>query len=254
MDKSRLTAQLLSLFICALCIVYLGVYIHKGYSERKSVETLQKTVTSSEQDDMGEKKSKHFAPNGMLNQYYDLYEQNNDMVGWIKIEGTDINYPVMYRNDSNDYYMNRNFEGKTQASGIPFMDMECDLSKPSDNIIIYAHNMRNGTMFAPLLKYEDEKFLDEHRIINFDTLYKKGKYKIISVFKTQVGSNHEFKYYNFINAHSAEDFENFIDGAKQLSIHDIDETAVYGDYMLTLSTCSYSRKNERFVVIAKRIF
>lgn len=219
------------------------------------METLQQIVTLSEQSDNGEKKkSKNFAPNGMLAQYYDLHEQNNDMVGWIKIEGTEINYPVMYRNDSNDYYMSRNFEQNNQSSGIPFMDMECDLSKPSDNIIIYAHNMRNGTMFAPLLKYEDEKFLEEHRIINFDTLYKKGKYKIISVFRTQVGSKHEFKYYNFIDAHSAEDFENFIDGAKQLSLHDINESAVYGDYMLTLSTCSYSRKNERFVVVAKKIF
>ena len=252
MNKTRLTVQLLSLFVCAFCVVYLGKYIYDGYTEKKNMSQLQSIVSMSETED-GEKKNKNFAPNGMLAMYYDLYQKNNDMVGWIKIEGTDINYPVMYRNDSNDYYMNRNFEKQEQRSGIPFMDMECNLSQRSDNIIIYAHNMRNGTMFAPLLKYADKDFLNEHRIINFDTLYKRNKYKVISVFRTQVGSAHEFKYYNFIDASSEEDFENFVDGAKKLSLHDIEDKAVYGDYLLTLSTCSYNSKNERFVVIAKKI-
>ena len=100
---------------------------------------LQQIVLAGESE--GEKKkNKNFAPNGMLMQYYDLYQQNNDMVGWIKIDGTDINYPVMYKNDSNDYYMYRNFEGKDQNSGVPFMDMECNLAERSDNFIIYAIN------------------------------------------------------------------------------------------------------------------
>ena len=252
MNRTRLTVQLLSLFVCAFCVVYLGKYIYDGYTEKKSMSQLQQIVLEGESK--GEKKkNKNFAPNGMLMQYYDLYQQNNDMVGWIKIDGTDINYPVMYKNDSNDYYMYRNFEGKDQKSGVPFMDMECNLAERSDNVIIYAHNMRNGSMFAPLLDYSDKDFLAEHRIINFDTLYKKNKYKIISVFRTQVGSAHEFKYYNFINASSEADFENFVDGVKQLSLHEIEDDAVYGDYLLTLSTCSYNRKNERFVVVAKKI-
>ena len=253
MKHTKTVIQLLFLFIFIICAAFLFKYFYNNYSAQKDIDELRKVVEQEDTPENEEAQEK-YAPNGMIEEYYELYVKNNDMVGWLKIDDTDINYPVMYKNSDNEYYLHKNFEKEYQYSGLPFMDKDCDLAKPGDNIIIYAHNMKNGTMFAPLLKYEDEEYLNSHNEIKFDTLYKREKYKIISVFKTQVGSQNEFKYYNFTDSHSEEDFENFVDAVKRMSIHNIDESAVYGDKLLTLSTCSYSRKNERFVVVAKKEF
>ena len=245
MKKMRIFMQILSLLVFLVCCVYMGLYFYKDYHLKSDISEVQEAVESLEDN--------RYAENGMLNEYYELYLQNEDMVGWISIDDTNINYPVLYKNTDNDYYLHRNFKREYSESGIPFMDRECNLAKPRDNIIIYGHNMKNGTMFAHLLKYANEKFLNEHKTVQFSNLYEKEEYTVISVFKTQVGAKNEFKYYNFTEASSADDFDNYVSAAKALSIHLIDETAVYGDKLLTLSTCSYNMKNERFVVVAKRI-
>ena len=255
LKRLKTVVQILSLFIFLGCAIYLGKYLYDGYTAQKDISVLQDIVAdkSRRSNKATENHKERYAENGMLYDYYDLYKHNNDMVGWIKIEDTNINYPVMYHNTDNEYYIHKNFDKEYQYSGLPFMDKDCDLSKPSDNIIIYSHNMKNGTMFAQLLKYEDVNFLNEHKLIHFDTMYKRGTYDIIAVFRTQVGGVNEFKYYNFTNSHTDSDFENYVDAAKKLSMHSIDETAHYGDELLTLSTCSYNRKNERFVVVAKKV-
>lgn len=245
MKKMKVFVQVLSLIVFFVCCVYMGVYFYKDYHLRSDFSEVREMADAGEDN--------IYAENGMLNEYYEMYLRNDDMVGWVSIDDTNINYPVLYKNTDNDYYLHRNFEREYSESGIPFMDRECSLAKPSDNLIIYAHNMKNGTMFANLLKYSDEEFLCEHKIIKFSNLYERGEYTVIAVFKTQVGTRNEFKYYNFTEASSADDFDNYVSAAKALSIHSIDESAVYGDELLTLSTCSYSRKNERFVVVAKRI-
>lgn len=250
MKYIKFIIQVLSLLIFIICAVYLFKYFYGNYTAQKDIAELQ-NIASEDKDRDGEEES--YAENGMLSEYYELYQRNNDLVGWIRIANTVIDYPVMYRNSDNEYYLHRNFDREYQYSGLPFMDKDCDLAKPGDNLIIYSHNMKNGTMFAPILKYADKDYLSEHREIEFDTMYKREKYIIISVFRTQVGSQHEFKYYNFTDSHSEEDFENFVDAVKKLSLYNIDESAVYGDKLLTLSTCSYNRKNERFVVVAKKI-
>ncbi len=254
MKRMKMIIQILSFLIFLGCAVYLGNYIYKNYTAQKDINVLRRSVDTADKKSAADNDKKTaYMPNGMLEKYYSLYKKNNDMVGWVKIDGTEINYPVMYVNNSNEYYLHRNFEREYSDSGLPFMDKDCNLAKPGDNLIIYAHNMRNGSMFASLLKYDDKAFLDEHSEICFDTMYSEGKYRIISVFKTQVGAKNEFKYYNFTDSQSRADFENYVSAAKRLSIHDIDASAEYGDKLLTLSTCSYNRKNERYVVVAKKI-
>ena len=126
---------------------------------------------------------------------------------------------------------------------------------PSDNIIIYGHHMNDGTMFAELEKYKKESFWESHKIISFDTLTEQGKYEIVSVFKTvaYTDSNDAFPYYQFVNAEKAEDFKDYIDKCKELSLYDTGVSAEYGDKLITLSTCEYSRKNGRLVVVAKKV-
>lgn len=188
----------------------------------------------------------------ILEQYRDLYARNSDMVGWIKIEGTVIDYPVMHTAD--DFYLDHDFDKNSARSGVPYIDKRCTVEPFGTNTIIYGHHMRQGTMFASLERYEDEEFLKEHPIIRFDTLYEQQQFEIIAVFKSRIYRKRDqvFKHYNFLNAESESDFERYIDNIKALSLHDTGRSAIYGDQLLTLSTCAYHAKYGQFVVVARK--
>ena len=121
--------------------------------------------------------------------------------------------------------------------------------------MIYGHHMNNGSMFADLEKFKDEDFWREHKTIAFNTLTEKNEYEILAVFKTVVytDSPEAFKYYRFTDAQSPEEFDAYIDKCKELSLYDTGVSAEYGDKLITLSTCEYSRTNGRIVVVAKKV-
>ena len=172
-----------------------------------------------------------------------------------EIEGTVINYPVMYTPHDEEYYLNRDFYGKSSSNGTLFVDADCTFNPVSDNIIIYGHNKSNGSMFSGLLNYRDKDFYRNNRIIRFDTIYGKGSYEIIAVFYSRVyrKSDNVFKFYNFIDAASKEEFDTFIRNIKALSIHDTGVEAEYGDKLITLCTCTNDGNNGRFVLVAKKV-
>ena len=187
--------------------------------------------------------------------YQELYLQNNDMVGWIKVEDTKINYPVMQSKDNPNFYLKHGFDKAYTDYGCPYVQENCDMELQSDNIIIYGHHMNDGSMFAGLMKFKDKNFWEKHKTISFDTLTDRQTYEVIAVFKTVVytDSPESFKYYQFVNAENAEDFTAYVEKCKELSLYDTGVTAEYGDKLLTLSTCEYSRTNGRLVVVAKLI-
>lgn len=220
------------------------------HKTEKEIEQLQEMI----QDNSTETEQiETYEPNGMLTRYYALHERNNDMSGWIKIDGTCIDYPVMHRNDSNAYYLHRNFDGEDNFAGMPFLDYQCDPLGNNQNTIIYAHNMRNGTMFHELLNYREQDFASAYPYISFDTLYERRQYQVFAAFSTAVGADDEFRYYEFINAENSDEFNAFIDECISHSFYSMDIRPEYGDELITLSTCSYSRNNERFVVVGKLI-
>ena len=184
--------------------------------------------------------------------YAPVYEQNSDFVGWITIDDTGINYPVMQTKDDPNFYINHGFDKSYSNYGVPFVQADCEIGE-SDNVIIYGHNMKNGTMFSDLEKYADKSFFSEHRYIRFDTLRDYGTYEIFAVFRTVAYSEDGFKYYGFVNFDDAEDFNGYVEKCKELSLYDTGVSAVYGDKLLTLSTCEYTRTNGRFVVVAKLV-
>ena len=172
-------------------------------------------------------------------------------MGWLKIKDTNIDYPVMQtEKERQDYYLHRNFYKEYSQLGTPYIAEACNI-QTSDNVIIYGHHITNNKMFGELEKYKKQNFYENHKIINFNTIYENADYEIIAVFKTVAYTG--FKYYNFINANSRDEFDTFIDKCKELSFYNTGKTAKYGDKLLTLSTCEYSRKNGRLVVIAKKI-
>lgn len=185
------------------------------------------------------------------NKYADLYAQNNDFIGWIKIKDTVIDYPVMQSKDSPNFYLDHNSNKEYSRFGVPYMQENCNLQ--SDNIVIYGHNMKNKSMFNGLTKYKDKDFYNAHRYIQLDTLSEQRKYEVICAFKTVAYANNGFKYYEFVDADSQEDFSAYIEKCQALSFYDTGVRAEYGDKLITLSTCEYSQNNGRFVVVAKLI-
>ncbi len=191
----------------------------------------------------------------MLPNMRPVYEKNSDVVGWIKIEGTCIDYPVMYTKNDSEFYLYKNFYKNKDINGSIFIDSHCSLNPRDTNLIFHGHNMNNGSMFGALIKYKSREFYNSHRYVLFDTLYESQVYEVISVFISKVYnmSDNVFKYYRFYNAEDEEDFNYFYDNIKGLSMYEIDLDAEYGDEFITLSTCENSIKNGRFVVVAKRI-
>lgn len=185
--------------------------------------------------------------------YDKLYEKNKNFVGWINIPGTSIDYPVMQTPKDEQYYLHRNFYGEYDFTGTPFANGASNIAKPSENTIIYAHNMKNGSMFAGLLKFESKDYYKKHKIFYFDSIYRSGTYEIIGVVRTDVLS-HTYKYYLTSNC-NMEEFYEYLDFIKQHSIYKIDafDNVEYGDTLVTLSTCSYHISNNkgRLLVIGR---
>ena len=182
-----------------------------------------------------------------------LQKENDDIVGWLEIEDTNINYPVL-QGDDNEFYLNRNYKKEKSEKGSIFLDAKYNWNIPSNNLLIYGHNIINGLMFQDLLKYESQDFYKKHPNIRFTTEKDDKEYEIISVFKSRVyykAEKNVFRYYDFINAKKEEDYMEFVKNAKKASIYDIEATAKYGDELITLVTCSYHIEDGRFVVIGR---
>lgn len=181
-----------------------------------------------------------------------LHEKNPDCVAWITIEGTVIDYPVMYRPGQKNYYLHRDFNGNHASAGALFIAENCD-PDDSDNVIIYGHHMSSGKMFAVLNKYKKQSFYEDHRRIVYETPRGSEAYEIMFAFTTPVYTGHDFAYYAFSKANSAEEYDAYISACRERSLYDTGVTAQYGDKLLTLSTCEYSQKNGRMVVVARKI-
>lgn len=190
----------------------------------------------------------------ILDEYKALYNKNKSLIGWIKIADTIIDYPVMQTVD-NEYYLKHNFNQETNNNGCIFMDCNNDVILGNTNFILYGHHMKTGAMFGTLKKYANQDYYEEHKIIEFDTIYEKGTYEVMYAFRSRIYNKDEiiFKYYQFIDAYSAEEFDSYMEEMDKLSLIDTGVTASFGDKLLTLSTCDYQENNGRFVVVAKRI-
>jgi sortase B len=190
---------------------------------------------------------------GILPGYKDIYEMNNHVVGWIKMEGTKMDYPVMQTPDEPNFYLYRDFDKNNSKRGSIYAREVCDINEPSDNITIFGHNMADGSMFACLGDYVNKRAWDNNSLIFFDTLTEYHTYKIFAVFKTSANVGQGFSYHQFVDAQNQEQFDEFVSTCKKLSFYDTGITPVYGDKLICLSTCEYTLDNGRLVVAAVRI-
>ena len=189
----------------------------------------------------------------MLPQYAPMYSQNTDLFGWINVPGTRINYPVMHTPGDNEKYLHTDFKGQYSFSGTPFLD--AGATADSDQLLIYGHNMKNGSMFHDLFKYDNMYFWKEHPTIKLDTLYDQYEFEIMAVVYDRVYYKTEdcFKFYKFIDAENKEEFDEAVAYYKKKALYDTGVTAEYGDQLLVLATCSYHTEDGRLLLIGRKV-
>ncbi len=249
MKKKKLKKIILIILIVIfiVCIIYIANTFYSDYKDVKDYEKLNNILidTSKVTQTRTEKMLK----------IEELQKDNSDVIGWLQIEGTKINYPVV-QTTNNDFYLNHNYKKDESEAGSLFLDKDFDLENGSSNYLIYGHRHKKGIMFEDLIKYAEEDFYKEHTKIQFATTNEDATYEILAVFYSRVYYKREknvFRYYYFVNANNEDEYNDYVNNAKKASIYDTGVTAKYGDQLLTLSTCEYSQKNGRFVVVAKKV-
>lgn len=266
--KNLLTAILLIIFVASTAIyIYLK---YNEYQEQQKIEELkeyteQSQVTEYESEEVSEqettsKDEEDTEPaepeeKQILAEYATLYSANQDLYGWLKIDDTVIDYPVMYTPQDPQYYLHKDWNKEESNQGLLFVDART--MDETENTIIYGHCMKNRTMFGSLKDYKDSNFYEEHKYIEFNTIYEKATYEIVSVSKGiayyEKEPENEYLYYKHTELDNKEAFDEYIQNAKSNAYYETGVTAEFGDKLITLSTCDYWTKNARLFIVAKKI-
>ena len=266
LKKRELRRKLMILgfsLVALACFLYFGIYYYQNYRTDNDMENLAQikeqnktpglAFLTDKEDENGDAEGEDTPPE-VLEDYKTLLNMNKDLIGWLKIADINIDYPVMQTND-NSYYLDHNFDKKYDKNGCLFLDYQCDVINRNMNLIVYGHNMQSGKMFGSLSKYSSEDYYKEHPKFEFDTIYEKGAYEIVYVFRSKIYNEDTvvFKYYQFLDAQSEKEFDSNMAEMAKISLYDTGITPKYGDELLTLSTCDYQENNGRFVIVARKI-
>lgn len=257
MSKTKKFLIAVSFLVLVFSLVSISRTLLRDYTEQQKIKELTK-VWEEGSDKVGGDAFPSLLSNKanepvMLPEFRELYERNPDIVGWLKIDGTRIEYPVMQNLQDAEYYLNHDFDKKENKGGLPFLDAH-SRTNGSDILLIHGHHMKSGWMFKDLMKYKNESFYKEHATFQFSTLYEKEEYEIVAVMLSKVyrKSDDVFKYYQIENASTPAEFDSYVQNIKELALYDTGVTAQYGDKLIVLSTCEYSTENGRLAVVARK--
>ena len=204
--KKYILIPLIILLIVLLSYLFYNFYINSRDKNLQN-ELINNISTNVLEED---------AQNEVIDTVKELQNENADVIAWIKINDTNINYPVVQTND-NDYYLYRNYRKENSNYGSIFIDKNSDIENTNSNIIMYGHNMKDGSMFGDLLKYEDEEYYNNHKYIEFVTNTNSSTYEIIAVFKSRIFYKNEkdvFRYYYYTDLDTEEDYNYYIDNCR----------------------------------------
>lgn len=245
---------------CITFLVVTGVFAVEIYMEQKSSANMKKvqdmaavTVAKSNVVLAAESPEEEENTNLVTLKIEYLSKKNRDLSGWLRIQGTNINYPIMYREGDNEYYLNHDFFGNEDRNGLLVLDKRCSKDMSDNHLLIHGHNMKSGAIFGTLKEYKEEAYLKKHPAIELDTPDEQRFYEVIAVVVTSADGETGFNYTNYLVLDDKYKYSEFVDLAKARSLHRIPASAGYGDQLLTLSTCDYTKKNGRLLVIAKRV-
>ncbi len=184
--------------------------------------------------------------------YQSLAEENPDMIGWVRIVGTVLDYPVMYAPDRPDYYLHRDFQGSKSSYGTPYLEEACQPEAADGSLLIYGHHMRDGGMFASLNKYKEQEYFMQHPYIQFDTLEEAGSYEIAAVVKLD-GEGTLVPWESLLFPYSEETFGQAWEIFRQKRFYDTGVELEWEDKLLALVTCEYTMPDGRLMVVARKI-
>lgn len=264
-DSKKLSTILFFVFLAGfiLCAVMVGSKIFKGKAEQEGYDRLAEivapTVAGEAQDsaasapgDTAENQAQP-TPRPLSAENLDkLVQMNSDFFGWISIPGTAVNYPVVYTPTDPDYYLRRDFYGKKAEAGVPFLGDGCKAK--GNAFIIHGHNMKNGTMFADIMKYRSADYCTQHPYIQFDTPTTKGTFEVIGAFQydAQDRPDLDFRLYDYTGKLSNKHFNEYLAYVQEHSLYQTGVNTSYGDVLLTLSTCTNGAEFDRFIVVARK--
>lgn len=245
--KKKFLPILSTLFLIIIMAIF-GYYLYEWNLSRENKAIYEKIYIEDKADGTDSKTEN-------MKKLEKLNKENNDVIGWIQISDTTINYPLLQAKD-NEYYLTHNYKKKNSKYGSIFLNSKCNLLDNNSNLIIYGHNMDDKQMFYPLMKYTDKKYYENHKTIQITTMEQENNYEIIAVFKSKVFYEDEkdvFKYYYYTNFENENKYNEYIKNCKKEQLYDTGVSANYGKQLVTLVTCEYSQKNGRLVVIAKKV-
>lgn len=254
--KNKIILQIICIFVFVVCSIYIGCDFYCNYKDEQNNKKIadifhgkkEETTKTETEIIVSERKTEKII------RLEEVQKENPDIIGWIEIPETNINYPVLQTTD-NSYYLTHNYKKEYSVNGSVFLDKDVDIEKNSTNYLIYGHRNKNGSMFEDLVNYTKEEFYKEHPIIKFTTFKEESEYEIIAVFLSHVYYKNEsdvFRYYYFIDAEDEEEFYYYVSKCKEAALYDTGKSAEYGDQLLTLSTCEYSQTDGRLAIVAKK--
>jgi len=258
MSKTKKILIAVSALLLVYSLISLARTFLQDYDERQQMNALAEL--RNKEADTGESAAtpssfiKKAHEPSMLPEFQELYKRNPDIVGWLTIPGTQIDYPIMQNQQDPQYYLNHDFDKQKNKSGLPFLDEHSRIND-SDILLIHGHHMKSGVMFTDLMKYKKESYYKEHATLQFSTLYEKEEYEIVAVILSKVyrKTDDVFKYYQIDKAGTSDEFDLYMQNIKKLALYDTGVTAQYGDKLIVLSTCEYSTKDGRLAVIARKM-
>ncbi|SFI19145.1 sortase B [Tindallia magadiensis] len=246
---------------CILIACYYSILLFQYYQEAYITQETFETIKEEHRTDKKDKKETEKLPLSSAYQkasrvpfIESLMNENEDIFGWIRVEGTQIDFPVMFTPQDPEYYINRDFYHKKTARGTPFLDGR--FKDNHSNYIIYGHHMKDGSMFSDLLRYTDETFFKENRIIQWITLYEEREFHVIGAFYSELHMlRNDFPWYEYLEFEQQTELDSFIDQLQRVSLHkistDVDFDVDFSDRFITLVTCSYHDDTGRFVVVGR---
>lgn len=255
--KHTVQIALIGIFVFVFCFsaYQIGLTYCTGQQEQQKFDELKELVEAANTAapvHMKTEITQDHEEQSILPEYMELIKMNEDFFGWLRIEDTPINYPVMHTPADSQFYLHRAFDKSDAQSGTPFLDGAC--YEGCGMYLIYGHHMKNDTMFGTLPKYGSKDYWEDHKTIHFDTRFERGEYEVIAAFYSEIYDEREpgFRYYQYTDLTNPAVFDEYMEQVEFNAIYETGVSAEYGDQLLVLSTCNYHTNDGRFVVVARK--
>ena len=228
--------------------------VQESESQKEDEKTDAQTSTNSNASSTGKTHTAKITSKKVID-FKSLKKRNQEVSAWVKIPATAIDYPVVYTKKNNTKYLKKNFDGKEDSHGTLFFEKGCVPGVSDSNLLIYGHNMKDGSMFSGLLPYRQKTYLEANSYACMFTEDANYLYKAVVAFQTDVSKKNKkgFFFSDYIDLTSDTTYQDFKKQLKKHQLYEPVEEIKKGDSLMMLSTCEYSTDNGRLVVVFKRV-